>query len=77
MGEFESVGSEENVFRDKGADMVVSAVVLVVVVVVTLKVCFFLRLVSLFFRCFLFSRSISDLNLPAIGAAPHMQGSSG
>lgn len=43
MAEFESVGSEENVFRDEGEDVVVSAVVVVVVVVVpvvTLKVCF-------------------------------------
>ena len=41
MAEFESAGSEENVFRDEGEDVVVSAVVVVVVVpVVTLKVCF-------------------------------------
>jgi|TARA_B110000211_G_C13698155_1_gene386203 hypothetical protein len=42
VAEFESVGSEENVFRDEGEDVVVSAVVVVVVVVpvVTLKVCF-------------------------------------
>jgi hypothetical protein len=42
VAEFESVGSEENVFRDEVEDVVVSAVVVVVVVVpvVTLKVCF-------------------------------------
>lgn len=48
MAEFESVGSEENVFRDEGEDVVVSAVVVVVVVVVPFTM--FVSVLS-FFLC--------------------------